>query len=243
MRQKLRNVGADAGGAVARDRAPQRHGPGRVPGRAGHRPGDRGRRARAAAAPGRGVPGAGTRFPPFDDPPPGTCCASPPRGWAASGPGRPDADRCVGEIGALRGPSGAGEVQLATIVAASAIRWSSPRAVPSLPAVRAGPRRPVRPARRLPGPPRPWRRRGGRPSRVRARSASTWRYMTESARLSYGARRWMAISSGKSSGQARNDMDAIRSGKAAAGSSSEADVARTADARTSATRAARAPSS
>ena len=35
--------------------------------------------------------------------------------------------------------------------------------------------------------------------------------MTESARLSYGTRRWTAISSGKSAGQARSDIETIGS--------------------------------
>ena len=102
----------------------------------------------------------------------------------------------------------------ATIVAASAIRWSFAQGGPS---VARGPSsissaRSAEDARPL-GPPRPWRRRGGRPSRVRVRSsASTWRYMTESARASYGTRRWTAMSSGKSSGQARSDIETIGSG-------------------------------
>ena len=51
------------------------------------------------------------------------------------------------------------------------------------------------------------------------------------------------MSSGKSSGQARSDIDTIGSGNAVASSSSAADVARTADARTCATSAAAAASS
>jgi hypothetical protein len=67
--------------------------------------------------------------------------------------------------------------------------------------------------------------------------------MTESARASYGTRRWVGRSSGKSPGQARSDRETIGSATAAATSSSEAAVARAADARTLATIAATAPSS
>ena len=64
-------------------------------------------------------------------------------------------------------------------------------------------------------PRRSWRRSDALPSRVlRASSDRTWQYMTESARLSYGTRRWTAISSGKSAGQARSEMESIGSGKA-----------------------------
>jgi hypothetical protein len=66
--------------------------------------------------------------------------------------------------------------------------------------------------------------------------------MTESARLSWGARRWTAMSVGKSGGQARSDIASIGWGSAPASSSSEADAARTADARTFATRSATAAS-
>ena len=59
--------------------------------------------------------------------------------------------------------------------------------------------------------------------------------MTESARESYGGRRWMAMSSGKPGGQARSDTETTGPGSAAASWSSDADVARDADARTSAT--------
>ena len=58
-----------------------------------------------------------------------------------------------------------------------------------------------------------------------------------SARLSYGERRWTAMSSGKSSGQARSEIDTTGAGSAAASSSNAADVARTTDARTFATSA------
>jgi hypothetical protein len=51
------------------------------------------------------------------------------------------------------------------------------------------------------------------------------------------------MSAGKSSGQARSDIDTIGSGNAAASRRSEAEAVRTADARTSATRAAEAASS
>ena len=107
------------------------------------------------------------------------------------------------------------------IVAASAVRGPCPRAVPACPRAVEHLVGPLAEDARPPGPPRPWHRRGGRPSRVRVRaSASTWRYMTESARASYGARRWTAMSSGKSSGHARSDIDTIGSGTAAASSSS-----------------------
>ena len=62
--------------------------------------------------------------------------------------------------------------------------------------------------------------------------------MTESARLSYGARRWTAMSPGKSGGQDRSDIDTIGSGSAPASWSSDADATRTTDARTRATSAA-----
>src|SRR5580704_5216841 len=64
--------------------------------------------------------------------------------------------------------------------------------------------------------------------------------MTESARLSYGTRRWTAMSSGKSAGHARTEIATIGSGDAVASLSSVADVARITDARTSATNAAKA---
>ena len=51
------------------------------------------------------------------------------------------------------------------------------------------------------------------------------------------------MSSGKSGGQARSDIETIGSGSAAASSSSDADVARIADARTLATSTAAASSS
>ena len=103
MRQKLRNIGArPAGGAVARDRPPQRHGPGRVPGRARDRPGDRGRRARAAAAPGRGVPRARHHLPTVRRPAARLRAAHHPRSasaaWArgASDPARCGSEPCAG---------------------------------------------------------------------------------------------------------------------------------------------------
>ena len=67
--------------------------------------------------------------------------------------------------------------------------------------------------------------------------------MTESARASYGARRWRAMSVGKSGGQARSDIDTIGSGTASASRSSSADAIRAADARTFSTSAAVASSS
>ena len=88
--------------------------------------------------------------------------------------------------------------------------------VPTLPAGREALRPPAHPGCGPLRPRRPWRRRGGPPSRgSRASSASTWQYMTESARLSYGTRRWTAMSSGKSAGQARSDIETIGSGDAA----------------------------
>ena len=72
---------------------------------------------------------------------------------------------------------------------------------------------------------------------------TTWQYMTESARDSYGGRRWTTTSSGKSSGQARSDIETTGPGSEAASRSSDADVARSADARTSATILAAAASS
>lgn len=79
-----------------------------------------------------------------------------------------------------------------------------------------------------------------RPAAFASDFAKTLQYMTESARLSYGARRWTAMSSGKSAGQPRTDIETIGSGDAVASSSSAVDVARSTDARTSATSAARA---
>ena len=67
--------------------------------------------------------------------------------------------------------------------------------------------------------------------------------MIASARASYGARRCTAMSSGKSSGQARSEIETIGAGSAAASSSNAADAARATDARTSATSAAVAATS
>ena len=50
--------------------------------------------------------------------------------------------------------------------------------------------------------------------------------MMASARASYGTRRWTAMSSGKSSGHARSDIETIGSGSAATSPSSAADAAR-----------------
>jgi len=55
--------------------------------------------------------------------------------------------------------------------------------------------------------------------------------MTESARASWGARRWVAMSAGKSVGQARRQIARIPAGSA----SSSAAAVRRADARTSST--------
>jgi len=67
--------------------------------------------------------------------------------------------------------------------------------------------------------------------------------MTESARDSYGGRRWTTMSAGKSGGQARSDSDTTGPGSDAASRSSDAPVARSADARTAATILAAASSS
>ena len=45
---------------------------------------------------------------------------------------------------------------------------------------------------------------------------STWQYMIESAMDSYGGRRWTTMSSGKSSGQARSDIETTGPRSAAA---------------------------
>jgi hypothetical protein len=67
--------------------------------------------------------------------------------------------------------------------------------------------------------------------------------MIASARASYGARRWVAMSSGKSGGQNRSEIETTGAGRAPARSSSAAEHARAADARTVATRAAVAATS
>ena len=61
--------------------------------------------------------------------------------------------------------------------------------------------------------------------------------MIASARASYGGRRCTAMSSGKSGGHARSEMETTGAGSALAISSSASDVARTTDARTCATSA------
>ena len=76
-----------------------------------------------------------------------------------------------------------------------------------------------------------------------ASSESTWRYMMASARASYGERRWTAMSSGKSGGQVRSEIETTGAGSEVAISSSAAAVARTTDARTFATSAAVAATS
>ena len=62
--------------------------------------------------------------------------------------------------------------------------------------------------------------------------------MIASARASYGARRWTAMSSGKSGGQNRSEIEITGAGSVPARSSSAAEQARTAEARTVATSAA-----
>ena len=61
--------------------------------------------------------------------------------------------------------------------------------------------------------------------------------MIASARASYGARRWTAMSSGKPGGQNRSEIETSGAGSVPARSSSAAEHARTTDARTVATRA------
>ena len=107
----------------------------------------------------------------------------------------------------------------------------------------AGSRRPARPAARPPELRRSWRRSAWTSQpRSCASSASTWRYMIASARASYGARRRVAMSSGKSGGQRRSEIETIGAQRAAR-SSSAAEHARTTDARTVSTRAAVAATS
>lgn len=80
----------------------------------------------------------------------------------------------------------------------------SPTAAPSLAEDPAGPRRP---GQRACSPPDLLLRvmEVDFPVTNVASSASTWRYMIASARAPYGARRWTAMSSGKSSSQARSE--------------------------------------
>ena len=48
-----------------------------------------------------------------------------------------------------------------------------------------------------------------RPAALASEVGQCLQYMTESARASYGTRRWTAMSCGKSSGQARTDIETI----------------------------------
>jgi hypothetical protein len=134
-------------------------------------------------------------------------------------------------------------LQLARTVAASAIRWSLVHGGPS---AARGPSSttPARSPRILAAraSTSPALKRWTRQPRACAHSASTWQYMTESARASCGGRRSTAMSSGKSSGHARSETEATGPGSAAASWSSDDDDARSADARTLATIVAAAAS-